>query len=110
MVQRGGDEPFRFSDAILWRDDGTRTDRRRGHLVKQVELAVPQHMMHHCASPLRGQARLPDKMEDREMFGVGSGDSAESIEFTGAVSCVERRQSFDTGVPVGRIGGIQLVA
>src|SRR6516162_1931131 len=110
MVQRSGDEPFRLSDAILWRDDGTRADRRRGHLVKQVELSVPQSMMHYCASTLRGQARLAGKVEYRQMFGVGSGDAAEGIEFTGAVSCVERRQSFDTGVSVGRVGGIELVA
>ena len=110
MIERGGDEPLCFSDAILRRHYGARAYGRRRHLIKEIELAVAEGVVDEGAVSLQRPARLGGQVEDRHMFGVGAADAAQRIEFAGARGRVDRRQPLDPGVTVGRIGRVDLVA
>jgi hypothetical protein len=49
-------------------------------------------------------------MENRKMFGVGARYTVDRAQFADAVGRTERGDPLDTGVAVGGVGGVELVA
>ena len=83
MIERGADEPLRFNDAILWRDDSARAHSWCRHIIEEVELGVTEGVVYDGTIPLHRPARLGRQVEDRHMFGVGSGDPLSALSSPG---------------------------
>lgn len=94
-----------------------------GHIPKDVKITIAQSVVEESFSTLKCGGRAADDMNDWHTFRIGTSNTIDCREFSNTckseciiyIECItecgyESAQSFDSGVAIGGIRRIELVA
>jgi hypothetical protein len=110
VVERRRDEAFGLVCDVLRSHDRAGAHDRFGRLGEDVEFAGSQRVVNQGAARLGRNGRHTDQVKDREVLGIGARDAVQRAQFTDAVGRADCADAADSGVTVGGIGCIQLIA
>jgi hypothetical protein len=103
VLERLRDQALCFVSRVLGCHDGAGTNDFFSHLVEEVEFPVSQRVVDKRVRGLGRQIWHSDKVENRHMLGIGSGDSIDGAQFAYTISRVESSDAVNASVSVGRI-------